>query len=101
METSSRFPDTSTQDPRGAGGPSPDGPETLNKPGLNRIGDGAVTARDKTTDGTEQNPRAAAVTSVTTEHLNPPGRGDHLGAREPLAPAVTRSTRRCRAVECS
>jgi hypothetical protein len=42
--TSSGFPDTETQDPRRAGGRSPDRPQALTKPGLNRIGDRAVNA---------------------------------------------------------
>jgi hypothetical protein len=54
-------------------GGRPDGPQTLNKLGLNRIGDGAMTARDKTTDGTEQDPRAVTVTFVTTEHFTVQG----------------------------
>jgi hypothetical protein len=59
--SSSGSPDTRTQDRAGPEGDRPTR-ETLNKPGLNRIGDDAVTARDKTADGTEHDPPAAAMT---------------------------------------
>jgi hypothetical protein len=50
METTSGSPDTRTQDRAEREGDRRTR-ETLNKPGLNRIGDSAVTARDKTADG--------------------------------------------------
>jgi hypothetical protein len=65
METTSGSPDTRTQDRAEREGDRRTR-ETLNKPGLNRIGDSAVTARDKTADGTEHAPPAAEMTRTPT-----------------------------------
>jgi hypothetical protein len=91
--TSSGLPDTETQDPRRAGGRSPDRPQALTKPGRNRIGDRAVNAaggvRQEVSDALGRGHEAGATrTPLALEHLGGVDGLDHLarGVTVPSSP---------------